>query len=44
LTTDEIEWFDEFSKQEAEDNADLIEQSVQSAYEFFDNEMKNYEA
>lgn len=44
LTTDEIEWFDEFSKQEAEDNADLIEQSVQSAYEFFDNEIKNYEA
>jgi len=43
MNTDDIEWFDEFSKQEATENADLIEQSVTGAYAFFDAEMKNYE-
>jgi len=43
LNTDEIEWFDSFSKQDAEENADLIEQTVTGAYDFFDREMKNYE-
>ncbi|HFX17866.1 MAG TPA: hypothetical protein ENK64_01825 [Flavobacteriales bacterium] len=43
LATDDIEWFDEFSKQEAEDNADIIEKAVSGAYDFFDQEMKKYE-
>ena len=43
LNTDEIEWFDSFSKQDAQENAELIEQVVTGAYDFFDWEMKNYE-
>ncbi len=43
LNTDEIEWLDEFSRQEAEENAALIEEAVKGAYNFFDEEMKNYE-
>jgi len=43
LNTDEIEWFDSFSKQDAQENAELIEQVVTGAYDFFDREMKNYE-
>jgi len=43
IHTDEIEWLDEFSKQEATENADLIEKSVTGAYDFFEQEMKNYE-
>ncbi len=44
INTDDIEWFDEFSKQEAEENAGLIENVVAGAYTFFDEEMKNYES
>ena len=44
LNTDEIEWFDSFSKQDAQENAELIEQVVTGAYDFFDREMKNYES
>ncbi len=43
VATDEIEWLDSFSQQEAEENADAIEEAVKKAYEFFDEEMKNYE-
>jgi len=43
MATDEIEWFDEFSEKEAADNSDLITQVVKGAYDFFDDEMKNYE-
>jgi len=43
LYTDEIEWLDQFSEQEAKENADIIEESVKKAYDFFDAEMKNYE-
>ncbi len=43
INTDEIEWLDEFSQQEAEENAALIEKTVQAAYNFFDEEIKNYE-
>jgi len=43
MATDEIEWFDEFSKHEAEENADIIETIIKEAYEFFDSEMKSYE-
>jgi len=43
LNTDEIEWLDQFSEQEAKENADIIEESIKNAYDFFDSEMKNYE-
>ena len=43
LHTDEIEWLDAFSEQDAKDNADIIEQSVSGAYDFFDKEMEAYE-
>ena len=42
LHTDEIEWLDRFSEQDAKENADVIEQSIAGAYEFFDAEMENY--
>ncbi len=42
MNNDEIEWFDEFSQKEAEENADIIENSVAGAYRFFETEMKNY--
>jgi len=41
--TDEIEWLDEFSQQDAKENADVIEQAVAGAYDFFEKEMENYE-
>ena len=44
MATDEIEWFDQFTEQEAKENADVIEAKVKAAYDFFDEEMKNYEA
>ena len=44
MATDEIEWFDQFSEQEAKENADVIESTVKAAYDFFDEEMKNYES
>ncbi len=43
INTDEVEWFDEFTRQEAEENADIIENVIAGAYDFFDSEMKNYE-
>ncbi len=43
VSTDEIEWLDTISEQEAKENADAIEEAVKNAYEFFDEEMKNYE-
>ena len=43
VATDEIEWLDDFNEQEAEEYADVIEQTVKAAYDFFENEMKNYE-
>ncbi len=43
VSTDEIEWLDQFTEQEAKENADTIEESVKKAYDFFDEEMKNYE-
>ena len=43
INSDEIEWLDSFSEQEAKDNADIIEQSISAAYIFFDKEMKSYE-
>jgi len=43
VNTDEIEWLDEFSKKDAEENADIIEQAVSGAYDFFEKEMENYE-
>ncbi len=43
VATDEIEWLDRFSEQEAKENADSIEESIKKAYEFFDNEMKKYD-
>ncbi len=43
INNDEIEWLDEFSKEEAKDNELLIEKSVEGAFAFFDDEMKNYE-
>jgi len=42
INTDEIEWLDEFSQQDAKENADIIEQSVAGAYDFFDKEMEKY--
>ncbi len=44
VTTDEIEWLDDFNELEAEEHADFIEQTVKAAYDFFENEMKNYES
>ncbi len=44
VATDEIEWFDQFSEQEANENVDVIEQTVKAAYDFFEKEMKNYES
>ncbi len=44
IATDEIEWFDRFSEQEAKENADVIEATVKAAYDFFDEEMKNYDS
>ena len=41
--TDEIEWLDRFSEQDAKENADAIEQAVAGAYDFFEREMENYE-
>jgi len=43
IYTDEIEWLDNFSEKEANENADIIEQAVKKAYDFFDKEMENYE-
>jgi len=43
IYTDEIEWLDNFSEKEAKENADIIEQAVKKAYDFFDKEMENYE-
>jgi hypothetical protein len=43
INTDEIEWLDEFSKTEAKENEKIIEESVEGAFDFFDEEMKNYE-
>lgn len=43
IATDEIEWFDIFSEQEAKENADVIEKVITGAYDFFEKEMKNYE-
>jgi hypothetical protein len=43
IATDEIEWFDNFSEQEAKENADVIEKVITGAYDFFEKEMKNYE-
>jgi hypothetical protein len=43
ITTDEIEWFDEFTQQEAKENADIIENVIAGAYDFFEAEIKNYE-
>ncbi len=43
VSTDEIEWLDTISEQEAKENAEIIEESVKNAYKFFDEEMKNYE-
>jgi hypothetical protein len=43
VNTDEIEWLDQFSEQEAKENADTIEQAIKKAFDFFDQEMKNYE-
>ncbi len=42
MNNDEIEWFDSFSEQEAQENADIIEEVVKQAYNFFDDEIKNY--
>ena len=44
MATDEIEWFDQFSEQEAKENADVIELAVKAAYDFFDEEIKKYES
>ena len=44
INTDEIEWLDEFSKEEAKDNEKIIEEAVSGAFDFFDEEMKKYEA
>lgn len=44
MVTDEIEWLDQFSEQDAKDNADTIETAVKGAYDFFDAEMKHYES
>jgi len=44
INTDEIEWLDEFSQEDAEQNAQIIEESVAAAFDFFDAEMKNYDA
>ena len=44
LHTDEIEWLDAFSEQDAKDNADVIEAAVKGSYDFFDAEMKRYES
>ncbi len=44
MATDEIEWFDQFSQQEAEDNVDVIESAIKAAYDFFEQEMKKYES
>jgi len=43
LHTDEIEWLDRFSEEDAKENADIIEKNVAGAYDFFDKEMENYE-
>jgi len=43
MSTDEVEWFDVFTEQEAKENADIIEGLISGAYDFFDSEMKNYE-
>ena len=42
IHTDQIEWLDEFSEKEAEENADIIELAVTGAYNFFDEEMERY--
>jgi len=44
INTDEIEWLDEFSKEEAKDNEKIIEEAVAGSFDFFDEEMKKYEA
>jgi len=44
INTDEIEWLDEFSQEDAKQNAQIIEESVAGAFDFFDEEMKNYDA
>ena len=44
IATDDIEWLDQFSEQDAKDNADVIEAAVKGAYDFFDAEMKYYES
>ncbi len=44
IATDDIEWFDRFTEQEAKENADVIEAAVKGAYDFFETEMKNYES
>jgi len=43
ISTDEIEWFDEFNQKEVKENADMIESVISSAYDFFESEIKNYE-
>ena len=43
ISTDEIEWFDEFNQKEVKENADMIENVISSAYDFFESEIKNYE-
>ncbi len=43
IATDDIEWLDKFTEQDAKENADVIEAVVKGAYDFFDEEMKRYE-
>ncbi len=44
IHTDEIEWLDEFSQEDVKQNAQIIEECVQGAFAFFDEEMKHYDS
>ncbi len=43
MHNDKIEWLDEFSEQEAKENAEIIEENIKKSYAYFEHEMKNYE-
>lgn len=43
LTKDEIEWFEEFDKQDEEELASETENAIKQATEFYDAEITKYE-
>ncbi len=44
VVTEEVEWLDEIPAKEAEENKNDLIALVEQAFQFYDNEMKRYEA